>query len=184
MRDQDRAEAEVVLRPATEADVPVLEAWDRDPDVIGATTDDADAAVAFGDHDWRDELAAASAVSYHLIAEVGGRPIGAMQIIDPHLEPTHYWGDIEPGLRAIDIWIGAAGDRGQGHGQRMMQLAHDRCFADPTVSAIVIDPLASNTRAIAFYHRLGYADVGRRRFGADDCVVMRLPRGVWARGVG
>ena len=38
----------------------------------------------------------------------------------------------------------------------MMRLAHERCFADPTVTAIVIDPLASNTRAIAFYHRLGY----------------------------
>ena len=31
-----------------------------------------------------------------------------------------------------------------------MRLAHGRSFADPSVTAIVIDPLASNTRAIAW----------------------------------
>jgi aminoglycoside 6'-N-acetyltransferase len=42
--------------------------------------------------------------------------------------------------------------------------------------AIVIDPLASNVRAIRFYERLGFKPVERRRFGEDDCLVMRLER--------
>lgn len=172
------------LRRATQADATVLARWDLDPDVIGATTDAADAAVAFGDHHWPDELAAQSELSYYLIAELDGRPIGAMQVCDPHLEPTHYWGDIEPDLRAVDVWIGAAADRCQGHGRRMMQLAHAQCFADPRVVAIVIDPLVSNTRAITFYQRLGYAPVGPRHFDDDHCLVMRLPREVWAAGAG
>jgi len=44
------------------------------------------------------------------------------------------------------------------------------------VTAILIDTLASNVRAIAFYARLGFVPVERRWFGADDCLVMRLAR--------
>jgi aminoglycoside 6'-N-acetyltransferase len=40
----------------------------------------------------------------------------------------------------------------------------------------VIDPLASNVRAIRFYERLGFRAIERRMFGADDCLVMRLER--------
>jgi Acetyltransferase (GNAT) domain len=99
----------------------------------------------------------------------------------PLLEPTHYWGEIEPNLRAIDSWIGAQTDRGQGYGAEMMRLAHAHCFADTAVQAIVVDPLASNTRAIAFYQRLGYVAVERRMFGDDDSLVLRLTRRAWER---
>ena len=74
------------------------------------------------------------------MAELSGRPIGAMQIIDPRTEQTHYWGEGEPNLRAIDIWIGAASDLGKGYGQTMMRRAFQICFADPGVTAIIIDP--------------------------------------------
>ena len=167
------------LRRATLDDVPVLELWDEDADVIAATTDDETTERAFGGLDWSEELGQSSDVSYYLIAEVSGRPVGAMQVCDPHTEPTHYWGTIEPNLRAVDIWIGAESDRGKGYGREMMRLAHDICFADPTVTAIVIDPLASNTRAIAFYHRLGYVTVGPRTFGEDHCLVLTLTREAW-----
>lgn len=164
------------LRIATMADVPVLDRWDREPDVIAATSDDPDAVKAFGDTCWPDELAQMDGFSRYYIAELDGRPVGAMQIIDPHSETTHYWGEIEPGLRAVDIWIGAARDRGRGHGETMMRLAFQLCFADPAVTAIVIDPLASNERAHRFYRRLGFEPVARRMFGEDDCLVHRLTR--------
>jgi aminoglycoside 6'-N-acetyltransferase len=171
--------SDVRLRRATLSDVAVLERWDTDPGVIAATTDDETAERAFGGLDWREELSHDSDASYYLIAEVNGRPIGAMQICDPHVEATHYWGHIEPNLRAIDIWIGAEADRNNGYGREMMRLAHERCFADPAVTAIMIDPLASNTRAIAFYHSLGYVSVERRMFGDDDCLVLTLTRAAW-----
>jgi aminoglycoside 6'-N-acetyltransferase len=170
------------LRRATLHDVAILEHWDADPDVIAATTDDNGVERAFGGLDWRGELLRDSDVSFHLIAEVDGRPIGAMQVCDPRMEPTHYWGDIEAHLRALDIWIGTEADRNQGYGAEMMRLAHARCFADSSVTGIVIDPLASNTRAIAFYHRLGYVTVARRTFGDDDCLVLKLAREAWECG--
>jgi len=80
----------------------------------------------------------------------------------------------------IDSWIGEAAYLGRGFGTAMMTLAIDRCFADPTVTAILIDPLESNVRARRFYERLGFAFVERRRFGDDDCAVYRLDRARWA----
>jgi aminoglycoside 6'-N-acetyltransferase len=175
--------ARVTLRPATPADVAWLERWDDDPDVIACTTDDPSATVAFSGTDWTQELAAQDEHSQYFIGEVDGRPIGAMQIIDPHLEATHYWGEIAPNLRAIDIWIGAPDDRGKGYGAEMMRLALAHCFADPRVTGIVIDPLASNERAHQFYGRLGFKPVARRRFGDDDCLVHELARHDWQAAI-
>ena len=93
--------SDINVRPATLADVPTLDRWDLEPHVIAATSDDPNAAKAFDDAYWPDELAMQSDVSRYYIAEMDGRPIGALQIIDPHREPTHYWGEIEPNLRAI-----------------------------------------------------------------------------------
>jgi aminoglycoside 6'-N-acetyltransferase len=169
------------LRPMSLADVPLLDLWDRQPHVKAATSDDPSQPKAFGDTYWPDELALVGPDCQYLVAELDGRPIGAMQVIDPHTEQTHYWGQIEPNLRAIDIWIGAAEDLGKGYGETMMRRAFQLCFAEPAVTAIVIDPLASNTRAHKFYRRLGFVAEGRRVFGDDDCLVHRLTRATWRR---
>ncbi len=161
------------LRHATIEDVDILEHWDTQPHVI-------EAGGAWDDFDWATELGRKVPWRELLIAELDGRPIGVLQIIDPTDEEDHYWGDIAPGHRAIDIWIGEADRLGRGHGTAMMQSAVERCFDDASVHSIVIDPLASNTRAIRFYERLGFARVERRFFGEDDCVVLRLDRAVWA----
>ena len=174
--------ATLTIRQATLADVPTLERWDADPDVIACATDDPEAMKAFEGAIWPDEIAMSSDVTCYYIAELDGRPIGAMQVIDPHLEPTHYWGEIEPNLRAIDIWIGDEGDRNHGHGRVMMSAVINRCFAEPAIDAIVIDPLNSNTEAHRFYQRLGFKVVGRRMFGEDDCLVHRLERADWREG--
>ena len=168
------------LRPATLADVPILKAWDEEPHVISATTDDPNADNAFEGIVWEEEIEASSDVSRYYVAELDGRPIGAMQIIDPHLEPTHYWGDIAPNLRAVDIWIGGTDDLGHGHGEEMMRQALALCFADEAVTAVIIDPLASNTRAHKFYQRIGFKPLRRQLFnGEDDCLVHELTRTDW-----
>jgi predicted 3-demethylubiquinone-9 3-methyltransferase (glyoxalase superfamily)/RimJ/RimL family protein N-acetyltransferase len=160
------------LRLATPGDLALLRAWDREPHVVAAT--------GGGDFEWEaEELARTVPWREFLIAEVEGRPIGVLQIIDPEAEETHYWGAVAPGLRAIDIWIGPAADLGRGHGAEMMRLALGRCFADPSVTAVLIDPLAGNTRAHRFYERIGFRAVGPRRFGDDDCIVYRLERGAF-----
>jgi aminoglycoside 6'-N-acetyltransferase len=163
----------VKLRPATPDDLELLRHWDRQPHTIAAKGDE--------DWHWQTELARAPGWREQLIAEADGRPIGFLQIIDPAEEETHYWGKIGPNLRAIDIWIGEEADLGRGLGTAMMVLALDRCFADSTVEAVLIDPLAPNTRAHRFYERLGFTLVGPRIFGPDHCLVYRLDRRTWCR---
>lgn len=160
------------LRPATPADLPLLTRWDDQPHVLESDPND--------DWGWETELARDPDWREQLIAEVDGVPVGFVQIIDPAREDSHYWGDAPADLRAIDIWIGEADYLGRGHGTAMMRLALARCFADPSVTAVLIDPLASNTRAHVFYERLGFRFVGRRQFGLDDCFVYRLERADWA----
>jgi aminoglycoside 6'-N-acetyltransferase len=160
------------LRPATIADPELLKHWDEQPHVQAASGND-------DWFDWEAELQQDPTWRELLIAEVDGRPIGGLQIIDPAEEETHYWGDIEPDLRAIDIWIGEASDLGRGHGTVMMREALDRCFAHLEVKAVLIDPLAANTRSHRFYERLGFRFVERRVFDADECIVYRLLRAEW-----
>lgn len=155
------------LRPATTEDIPLLQRWDGYAHVRAATGGDA--------WDWEHELSGL-AYTEHFIAEIDGRPVGYMQCIDPAREPSHYWGEMPDGLRALDIWIGEPEDLGCGYGTLMMQAAIDHCFADPAVTGIVIDPLATNTRSHRFYGRLGFRFVERRSFGGDDCFVYILER--------
>ncbi len=161
------------LRPATPEDIPLLRQWDEQPHVLESGVED---------WDWEDMLAVDPPWRALLIAETAGRPIGFLQIIDPAEEDTHYWGDCGPNLRAIDIWIGEADAIGRGNGRRMMTLAIERCFAAPNVTAILIDPLDTNTRAHRFYEALGFRLIGPRRFGDDDCLVYRLTRADWRQG--
>lgn len=174
----------VRIRPATLADVPTLQMWDREPHVIACSSDRPNLDVAFDGIDWPDELSQRSEASFYQIADVYEdevwRPIGVIQVIDPQQEPTHYWGEIEPNLRAIDIWIGPADALNKGYGTQMMSQAINCAFSDPAVIAIVIDPLNTNTNAHRFYRRLGFEVIGRRVFNdEDDCLVMRLERSAW-----
>ncbi|NJK33484.1 MAG: acetyltransferase [Oscillatoriales cyanobacterium SM2_2_1] len=161
----------ISLRAATIGDLRLLRHWDQQPHVIASDPND--------DWNWAMELTRTPDWREQLIAELEGRPIGFVEIIDPAREENHYWGAVSADLRAIDIWIGEATDLGKGYGTQIMGLAIARCFADPSVTAILIDPLVSNIRAHRFYERFGFQFVEHRQFGDDDCCVYRLSRTDW-----
>jgi len=156
----------VRLRDATPTDSPLLSRWDSDPDVVASDPND--------DWSWDLELHRNPAWRRQWIAEVDGRPIGFVQVIDAANEETRYWGDVSIGTWAIDIWIGEPDARGCGHGTEMMRQAIQWCFRQPSAHTVLVDPLASNKRALVFYERLGFERIGPRRFGDDDCIVYAL----------
>ena len=158
----------ITLRDTTPEDLQLLRHWDEQPHTVASDPND--------DWNWEEELYKKPDWREQLIAELDGRPIGFIQIIDPAKEQSHYWGDVEDNLRAIDIWIGEKEDLGKGYGTIMMKQAIERCFRHPAVTAVIIDPLESNIRAHRFYERLGFRFVEKRRFGEDDCYVYRLER--------
>lgn len=150
------------------SDLALLQHWDEQPHVIASDPND--------DWDWEWELSRSPDWREQLIGHVDGRPVGFVQIIDPAREESQYWGDVPQDLRAIDIWIGEKSDLSKGYRTKMMQLALTRCFVVPSVTAVLVDPLASNTRAHRFYERLGFRFVELRHFGDDDYFVYRLVR--------
>ena len=157
------------LRPATIADIDTLKFWDQQPHLadIGGQDDW---------YDWDKEIPATSEFNEFLIAELNAQAIGVIQIMDPLNEESHYWGDVAPNLRAIDIWIGEESNLGRGYGTQMMQLALARCFAPPEVTAVLLDPLAGNTAAHRFYERLGFEKIEERIFESELCFVYELTR--------
>ena len=160
--------SDLLLRPATPADLALLRRWDAEPHLGEALGGD--------DWQWETELHRDPVGRERLIAELDGRPFAFVEILDPARDDERYWGDVPPGVRAIDIWIGEPDLLGRGLGTRVMRRAIDRCFADPAVTAILLDPLAANTRAHRFYERLGFRFVETRTFGDDECFVYRLDR--------
>jgi aminoglycoside 6'-N-acetyltransferase len=158
----------IKLRPATIRDLDMVRYWDTKPHVIDCDPDK--------EWNWEIELDRNPEWREQLVAELNGEPIGFLQIIDPHLEETHYWGDVEPNKRAIDIWIGEAHHLNKGYGSIMMQLAITRCWEDRSVDEILIDPLKSNTKAHRFYERLGFRLIEERDFDGSTCLVCGLKR--------
>lgn len=161
----------IEFRLAKIDDLHLLEFWDEQPHVIACDPDD--------DWNWSIELQRFPAWRVQLVAELDGTPIGFVQIIDPTEEETHYWGKVPKNLRAIDIWIGEKKYLGKGYGTIMMNMALDRCFSESKVTAILIDPLETNTAAIRFYKRMGFHYIETRDFEGSTCVVMGLNRKDW-----
>ena len=160
-------EPQITLRKATPDDLALLRHWDEQPHVKAASDDDWEWEESLHhDPEWRDQL----------IAELDGRPIGFMQIINAAREETHYWGEISEDIAAIDIWIGEADCLNKGYGTQMMRQAIARCFADPAINTIYIDPLAKNKAAHRFYERLGFQFMEERNLHGDHCYIYRLPR--------
>lgn len=165
----------LTLRKAIPADASILRHWDELPHVRESGHDD--------DWNWDIELARDPEWRELLIAELNGKPIGFMQVIDPLIEDTHYWGDCAPDLRAIDIWIGEKDELGKGYGTLMMRQAFEICFKDSAVKAILIDPLVSNILAHRFYERLGFKFVEERTFEEDHCYIYQLTIEDWKKMV-
>lgn len=158
----------IKLRPATIDDLELLKYWDTKQHVIDCDPD--------GDWNWEIELQRNPEWREQLIAELDEESIGMVQIIDPQQEETHYWGSVEKNKRAIDIWIGEEENLNKGYGTIIMKLAIERCFQNPNITEILIDPLKSNTKAHRFYERLGFEFLEQRTFEDTECYVYELKR--------
>lgn len=156
------------LRTATIQDLVLVQYWDTKQHVIDCDPDD--------EWNWEKELNRNPKWREQLIAELNGEPIGFIQIIDPYLEETKYWGKVDKNKRAIDIWIGEEHNLNKGYGTTMMKLAIEKCFKNESVDGILIDPLKSNTKAHRFYERLGFTFIEERIFENSACYVYELRR--------
>jgi aminoglycoside 6'-N-acetyltransferase len=165
----------ISLRKTELIDIPLLQEWDSQEHVQFASGNDAQDRL---DPDlWQEEIRLCDGVIYqYYIAELNSVPIASILIINPGLEPTHYWGAMEDGYRAIDIWIGDVNNLGKGYGTVVMGQVLDLCFEKEDVKGVYIDPLSVNLRAIKFYQKLGFEFVENRNFDEDNCDVYYISR--------
>jgi aminoglycoside 6'-N-acetyltransferase len=157
----------MLFRKATRGDISLLKHWDKQPHVIASDPEL---------WSWEDDFDRKDPAVEKFIVELNGHSIGFIQLMDPELEETHYWGETESGYMAIDIWIGMAKDLNKGYGTAIMKMAIDKCFNDPLVHTILIDPLKSNIKAHRFYRRLAFTFVEERKFNDEVCFVFELKR--------
>jgi len=159
-------------RLAVPADLSTLRYWDQQPHVILSDNDES--------WEWTlKDLTDNPSWQSLWITQVDGRDVGVIQIIDPAEEETHYWGEMPPHQRALDIWIGEAHDLGKGYGTAFMKMALEHCFSDPKVEAVWVDPLETNQRVHSFYELLGFEWVANRWFDKDYCRVYRMDRSAY-----
>ena len=120
----------IILREATKADLALLKRWDS----YEHTPPDPEEGW-----NWEEELGAPSPGRRQIIAELDGRPLGFIQLLDLSLDVSGYWGHLErpAGHASIDIWIGEVEDLNKGYGRELMRQAIADLFADPAIHTIV-----------------------------------------------
>lgn len=158
----------ITLRPASIQDLELLQYWDTKQHVIDCDPDD--------EWNWQLELNRNPEWREQWVAEYNEEPIGFLQIIDPYNEETQYWGKVDKNKRAIDIWIGEERNLSRGYGTEMMKLAIQKCFSNPDITGILVDPLKTNYKAHKFYKKLGFEFVEERIFNGISCYVYELHR--------
>lgn len=145
-----RSGAETVsLREAVAADLALVRRWLAQPEIRSwwgnASAAEAEVALAF---DSRSALCR--------IIEVDGQPVGYAHAID-----ASYWGASLPqgmplGTYDLDQFVAEAGHRGQGVGQRALQLLAAEVFSTTLAPAVsVIAPLDNET-AVRAYEKAGF----------------------------
>lgn len=136
------------FRPATAADLPLLGAWLRKPEVRRWWGDP--------DHELgllREDLG--NPAMTMLVVYCEGRPIGYMQHYDVRAWPMAYFAHLPQGAQAVDMFIGETDMLGGGHGSAMLrQLALE--LRTSGVPVVAIDPDPENVRAVKAYEKAGF----------------------------
>jgi aminoglycoside 6'-N-acetyltransferase len=149
----------VVLRPATEADVPGLIAILRTPEVARWWS-------ARAEEDLQDALADADTTLWVVLD--GDDEIGLVQA----------WEEPDPMYRHAGIDISLHPDwHGRGLGADTVRTVARHLFDDRGHHRVTIDPAAHNARAIRSYERVGFRPVGVMR------QYERGPDGTWHDGL-
>lgn len=161
--------SELTFRRASRDDVRLLEVMSNAPHVLPNLGADQP-------WHWPREVEASWQEVWITDLSATSTPMGVVVVLDAAADPAGYWGEVSPGTCAIDIWIADVSQLRKRYGTEMMEHAIDRCFRAHNAHTILIDPLAKNEGAIAFYQHLGFEVIGPRTFGADECTVLRLRR--------
>ncbi|MBC7841654.1 MAG: GNAT family N-acetyltransferase [Gemmatimonadaceae bacterium] len=154
----DFRRVEIVFRPLSADDLPVIHEWINRPHVSAWW----DSPVTFEDvqADYAPCLAADSDTSV-FIAQLDGKAIGFIQSYVAARSSDGWWPtETDPGVRGIDQFLADEDALNRGLGTLMVRAFVARLFTDPAVTRIQTDPNPGNARAIRCYEKAGFERVG------------------------
>lgn len=174
------AVGDLTFRPIVDADVTLLVAWLRDPEVgawwEGTTVeyDDAYVRAEMFHSDDEDHVTQA-------IVELDGVPIGFQQWYSLESEPeamSKYGLVAADQAFGIDQLIGESSLHGRGIGTRQVRAVTDWLLGPdcPRAQRVVTDPVVENSRAVRCYEKAGFRIV-QRLPGHEK--IDGLPRDSW-----
>lgn len=140
----------ITIRPAAPADLDRIRAWLRQPD-IEAWWGPASSTTA------EVQIALQSPSALCRIIEADGTPVGYCHAIDAKLWGDDLPEDLEPGTWDLDIFIAAAGHRGQGAGLRALELLKSEVFSTTLATAVCVFASIRNEAAVRAYEKAGFA---------------------------
>jgi aminoglycoside 6'-N-acetyltransferase len=136
------------VRPMRADDLPMARRWLQTPEVR-RWWGDPDEQLALLTEDIDEPRMRIWIVSH------GGRPFAYIQDYDPLAWDLHHFGDLPPGSRGIDQFIGEPDMLNRGHGSAFIRAHVERLFADGS-PAIGTDPDPANARAVRAYAKAGF----------------------------
>jgi aminoglycoside 6'-N-acetyltransferase len=162
------AESAYAFRPMTAADMPMARRWLETPEVR-RWWGDADGQVSLLEEDLDDPRMAMWIVSHE------SRPFAYIQDYDPRAFAMHHFGDLPPGSRGIDQFIGEPDMLDRGHGSAFIRAHVDRLFA-AGAPVVGTDPDPGNARAIRAYEKAGFTALRETPDWEGEPVLLMLCR--------
>lgn len=146
----------VYLRPAERADLPLFVSWFNDYSMSRTLSLRAPMSLAMEEQWFERVVADQGRTGYHFVACLlaDDRPIGTVGLFEL---------DLDNGSAGLGISIGAASDRGRGHGSDMIRALLDFSFGNLRLERIWLDVYDFNPGARRVYERAGFVHEGISR---------------------
>jgi RimJ/RimL family protein N-acetyltransferase len=150
------AHGSVYLRPAEREDIPLFVRWFNDYATSRTLSIRAPMSMTAEEQWFERAVANQGKDGYHFVACLlaDDRPIGTVGLFDL---------DHVNGTAGLGITIGAAADRGRGHGTDMLKALLAFGFASLRLERIELDAYTFNEDAHRLYRRVGFVDEGVAR---------------------
>lgn len=164
----------VVMRPVAITDLPILEAWDEDPDIIALM---GQKYGTISTDEWFRMVSSSRNCRAMVIETSEGRLIGELELAQLN------W---RAGTTEVRICIGEKDCWGRGFGSEALRLSLQLAFEGYGLRVVYLRVFETNSRAIRLYERTGFRteailQPSARRGDPAAVLLMKLTRDRWAR---
>jgi len=165
------------FKPMTEADIPLWEQWIQKPHVK-----DVWFIEGYELPEYIHQKIKGNGYDYPFIIYVNDTPIGYIQCSDLYAyrttcpKPRGVFTNEKPGTWCMDLFIGEEEFLGKGYGTQIVKAFSEFIFENFAIDTILIDPAATNKRAIRCYEKAEFTFVKTTHDGVTECHVMKKER--------